>query len=93
MSGAVFHLEAVFRGRVQGVGFRYQVMRVAREFEVCGYARNCGDGSVLIEAEGREEEVLAFQREVAEQMRAFIRRAEAKTDWREPRLRGFVIRR
>ena len=39
-------------GRVQGVGFRYFVVREARRLGVAGYARNLRDGSVEIRAEG-----------------------------------------
>jgi acylphosphatase len=40
------------RGRVQGVGFRYFIIQRAQEFGVVGFARNLGDGSVEIWAEG-----------------------------------------
>lgn len=38
-------------GRVQQVGFRYYVYRLAGELGVKGYVKNMPDGSVLIEAE------------------------------------------
>lgn len=41
-------------GRVQGVGFRYYVVRQARRLGATGYARNLPDGSVEIRAEGSE---------------------------------------
>ena len=50
--GAV-HLR--FRGRVQGVGFRYFVTRIATEYGVEGYVRNLSDGGVEIWAEGSSE--------------------------------------
>lgn len=40
------------KGRVQGVGFRYNAMMRARELGIKGYVKNERDGSVLIEAEG-----------------------------------------
>ncbi|MDI6602091.1 MAG: acylphosphatase [Thermoanaerobacteraceae bacterium] len=45
-------------GVVQGVGLRYQVYRKAAELGVNGYAKNLVDGSVEIEAEGEEEDIL-----------------------------------
>ncbi len=38
-------------GRVQGVGFRFFVERVAREIGVNGWVRNCQDGAVEVLAE------------------------------------------
>ena len=40
------------RGRVQGVGFRYFVERVAHELSLTGYARNLDDGRVEVYAVG-----------------------------------------
>ena len=48
------HLNIRVSGRVQGVGFRYSALRAARSFDLKGFARNEPDGSVYIEAEGRE---------------------------------------
>ncbi len=42
-------------GVVQGVGFRYFVMREARGLEVEGWVRNLPDGDVLCEAQGPAE--------------------------------------
>lgn len=38
-------------GRVQGVGFRFFVERVAGELGVKGWVRNCRDGAVEVHAE------------------------------------------
>lgn len=42
----------VVRGRVQGVGFRYFVVREAGRLGLAGYARNLDDGAVEVYAEG-----------------------------------------
>jgi len=45
-------LDAVVRGRVQGVGFRYFVLREARRLELDGWTANEADGSVRVVADG-----------------------------------------
>ena len=40
------------RGRVQGVGFRYFVERIAAELKLTGYTRNLDDGRVEVYAVG-----------------------------------------
>jgi acylphosphatase len=42
------------RGRVQGVGYRYFVLRQADTLGVTGFARNRADGTVEIVAEGSD---------------------------------------
>jgi acylphosphatase len=49
---------------VQGVGFRFYVRGSARKHKLTGWARNCFDGSVEIEAQGTAEEMAAFRDEV-----------------------------
>jgi acylphosphatase len=48
----VARLDAVVRGRVQGVGFRYFVMREARRLGLDGWISNEADGSVRVVADG-----------------------------------------
>ena len=45
-------LEATARGRVQGVGFRYFVLRRGMELGLAGWVANESDGSVRCVAEG-----------------------------------------
>lgn len=42
----------IIRGRVQGVGFRWFVMREAERLKLGGFARNLPDGSVEVVSEG-----------------------------------------
>jgi acylphosphatase len=55
----------VVRGRVQGVGFRWFVMREARHLGVLGFVSNLPDGSVEVVAQGSAEMVGALGRALA----------------------------
>ncbi|MCY2965736.1 MAG: acylphosphatase [Planctomycetota bacterium] len=47
----------LFRGKVQGVGFRQRTRSNARCFPVVGYVRNLGDGSVELVVQGPQSAV------------------------------------
>ena len=53
-------LRVHYEGHVQGVGFRYTVKNLAREFEVSGTVANLPDGRVELLASGEPDEVDAF---------------------------------
>ncbi len=87
------HHEAVyFTGRVQGVGFRYTALQVAKEFEVAGFVCNLPDGRVHLEVEGRAAEVAAFVTALEERMHGYIRKTERSARVRPPEFRGFGIK-
>jgi len=48
----VIRVHLVVHGRVQGVGFRYFVIREAGALGLAGTARNRPDGTVEVDAEG-----------------------------------------
>lgn len=74
----MIRLTAHFSGRVQGVGFRYSTVDVARRFDVAGYVQNLPDGRVLLVAEGQPEELDAFLEALQRRMAGYIR--ETQTD-------------
>jgi acylphosphatase len=87
------HQESVyFAGHVQGVGFRYQTLQVAKGFEVSGCVSNLPDGRVLLEAEGEPREVAAFVAAVQEQLEGYIRKTERHTARGVRRFAGFSLR-
>ena len=88
---SVFVADILFSGRVQGVGFRWHTLKVAREFDVSGTVRNLADGRVHLHAEGAEREVLAFVAAVEDEMKSFIRETEKKTGTGAASVSGFSI--
>ena len=49
-----------YSGQVQGVGFRYTVVRLARGQAVTGFVRNLRDGRVELIVEGEQADVGRF---------------------------------
>jgi acylphosphatase len=56
--------QAVLRGRVQGVGFRYFARQRAEVHGIAGFVRNLPDGSVEIHAEGEEAALRDFEADI-----------------------------
>ncbi|MBZ2387457.1 acylphosphatase [Anaerococcus murdochii] len=50
----------IFKGRVQGVGFRFQVKMLADRLGVTGTVRNMYDGSVEVCIQGNENQLMNF---------------------------------
>ncbi len=79
MKSEIFHLEATFKGKVQGVGFRFQTLKIARGFEVAGTIKNLSSGDVLLCAEAvSERELEDFFAAVFHEMKFFIRDFEKR---------------
>jgi acylphosphatase len=88
----VHHEVVYFSGRVQGVGFRYTTLQIAKEFEVTGAVCNLPDGRVQLELEGTPKEVAAFVEAVEERMHGNIRKTERTATRCAPQFTGFAIR-
>lgn len=88
----VHHETVHFSGHVQGVGFRYTVLQVAKEFEVAGFVRNLTDGRVEVQAEGAAGEIGRFVDAIGERMHGHVRKVERSQARRAAQFQGFVIR-
>ena len=88
----VQHETVYFTGHVQGVGFRYTTIQVAKEYDVAGYVRNLPDGRVHLEIEGEKPEIEAFLRGLEDAMPGYVRRTERSGERRSPQFSGFTIR-
>ncbi|HEX3627514.1 MAG TPA: acylphosphatase [Verrucomicrobiae bacterium] len=81
-----------YSGRVQGVGFRYNVKSVAAGFEVTGTVRNLNDGRVELVAEGCRSELEGFRTAIRDSgLAGFIR--DENVTWADAQndIRGFEI--
>ena len=90
---AMPRVHLIVHGRVQGVGFRWHVLRQARSRGLAGWVRNRDDGTVEAEAEGDRAALDAFVADLRHgPARAQVTGIEA--DWTDPppRHRTFVIR-
>ncbi len=93
MSTHVSHRDVWYTGHVQGVGFRAQVLGLARGYNVTGYVQNLSDGRVYLHAEGDEGEVEGFTDQIAKSLDGHIRGEEIKTFTGLRTCREFAIRR
>lgn len=83
----------LFRGRVQGVGFRMTTRRIARAYPVAGYVRNLPDGRVEVVAEGEPEALDAFIGAIRREFEGYIEGIDQEpVSPDEPRSEGFEIR-
>lgn len=90
MSG---RLEATVRGRVQGVGFRWFVVRNAHRLGLTGWVANAPDGSVAVVAEGSQpalDELLGLLREGP--AGASVEAVDSRRSTATGSLRGFNVR-
>jgi acylphosphatase len=68
----------VYTGRVQGVGFRYRAVELARDFPVTGWVKNLPTGQVELWAEGNENDVTSLLAAVRSCWGSFIRSEQAE---------------
>jgi len=54
---AIARIGATVRGQVQGVGFRWFVIREAAQLGLVGWVANAPDGTVRLEAEGERRAI------------------------------------
>ena len=67
-----------FSGRVQGVGFRYTAVSLARPLGLTGWVKNLWDGRVEMEVQGRPEAIERLLSELRNQRYIVIRDIETQ---------------
>ena len=63
----------IFKGRVQGVGFRYTTQRAASRYDLTGFVRNLPDGTVEALLQGTESNIQACIDEIKEYFSGYVR--------------------
>jgi acylphosphatase len=82
-----------FSGQVQGVGFRYTCLSLARNFAVSGWVKNLECGRVEMVAEGEEAELDRFLDEIQREMGGFIKKIAIESEPENVEaLSGFSVR-
>ncbi len=61
-----------YSGTVQGVGFRYTVVRLAQRLKVSGRVKNLDDGRVRLVVEGETEPVERLLEDIRDHMAGLI---------------------
>jgi acylphosphatase len=75
-------MHVIFKGNVQGVGFRYTARSIAQRYSITGYVKNLTSGAVEVVAEGTEAQLAAFADEIGREMGGCI---ETRTvHWNQP---------
>ena len=65
--------QIIFKGRVQGVGFRYTTHRVASRYDLTGFVRNLSDGSVEALLQGTAANIQACLNDLKDTFGGYLR--------------------
>jgi acylphosphatase len=84
--------EVLFRGQVQGVGFRMTTQRIAQRWAVTGFVRNLSDGRVQLVVEGELAELNGFIGAVRQAMVDHIHDSEVVSSEASGTFSSFAIR-
>ena len=81
----------IYKGRVQGVGFRWQVLKIAENFNCTGYVKNLRDGTVELLVEGVADEAGSMVEAIDFKMRGYwTQKIEDQRDG-DPHCNDFTI--
>jgi acylphosphatase len=85
-------INALYEGKVQGVGFRASILSLAKGYEVTGWVKNLNDGRVELLASGATSEVEDFLLAIREShLAGHIESESVIPSTPEAGLRGFKI--
>jgi len=80
-----------YSGSVQGVGFRFTAIDLARKFGIKGWVKNLADGRVELLAEGPDETLKNFLKDLDQQMAHYITDKQVSWEAASNKFSGFEI--
>ncbi len=81
----------IFKGSVQGVGFRFTAHRMAGRHQIAGYVRNVRDGTVEMLAQGSAEDIDDCIRDIQDSLAGYVREVKIEEVPPNPRYKDFKI--
>jgi len=85
-------VHAYYSGDVQGVGFRFTALKLARLYGIKGWVKNTPDGKVEMLAEGEGPILQAFLKDIQGRMAHYITNTESFQEPASEALSGFQIK-
>lgn len=83
--------KVVFKGRVQGVGFRYTAYRIAGRYNLIGYVKNMPDGTVETVFQGTAANIQTALDEIQDTFGGYIRDTQITEKGVNPQYTDFRI--
>jgi acylphosphatase len=65
-------VHVLYKGNVQGVGFRFTTINTAKNYNINGWVKNLPAGQVEVVAEGEENELKQFLDSLQQKMAGYI---------------------
>lgn len=90
--GTIARIRYNFKGRVQGVGFRYTAYYAATQFGLTGFVQNLDDGSVLMEVQGPPEAIKGMLARIKESRWIHIESSNPQKLKPDPDERSFRVK-
>ncbi len=81
----------IFKGHVQGVGFRYTTYNITKRYDVCGFVRNLPDGTVELFIQGPSQDVENCIADIQESFSGYLRGTKVTTISQNPAYSDFRI--
>ena len=81
----------IFKGRVQGVGFRFTAFRIATRHQLSGFVRNLPDGTVEMIAQGNPDDITNCIQDIEKSFEGYLRDTAIRQIPSDPQYRDFKI--